>query len=142
MGRIDPLRVLTALAALAACAVGALALFAIPATDVPLTYHEASDAARVLGVLAGLAVIVAALIAARANLALLLLAMATSWFAQDLAALGDSGALLRSVATGVPPLAAALALHLALAFPAGGLSRSGRRAVVAAYSVAAACAIG
>jgi signal transduction histidine kinase len=142
MGRIDRTRVVVALAALATCALAALALFAIPATESSLTYREASGAAHLLGVVAGAAVIAAALLNARTTIVMLLLALAALWFGQDLGALGDSGALLRSAATATTSFAAALALHVALAFPEGRLAGAGRRAVVAAYVITSACAIG
>jgi signal transduction histidine kinase len=142
MMRLRRPAVLTAAAALAAIAIAALALFAIPASDLPLTYRETSHAAQVLGVGAGGVLIIAALLTARATIALLLLALAAVWFGQDLAALGDSAALLRAVATGAAPFAAALALHLALALPEGRLSRRGRVAVGAAYLAAAIIAVG
>ena len=70
----------------------------------------------------------------RGSVAVLLLALAAMWFGQDLAALGDSAALVRGVAGGAAPFAAALALHLALALPEGRLSRVGRAAVGTAYA--------
>lgn len=142
MGRIDQRRVVTAIAALAACAAAALALFAIPAGDSTPTYRAASHAAQVIGPAAGCTLIgVALLTARRAVGVLLLLALATAWFGQDLAALGDDHALLRAIAFASAPFAAAIALHLALCFPAG-LSRAGRTAVAAAYAIATACSIG
>ena len=80
--------------------IAALALFALPASESPLTYRAASGAAQVLGIGAGAALVIAALLTARRMIALLLLALAAVWFAQDLGALGDSAALLRSVAGG------------------------------------------
>jgi signal transduction histidine kinase len=131
-----------ALSALIAIGIAALALFALPASDSPLTYRAASPAAQVVGVGAGVALVVAALVTARVTIALLLLALAAVWFGQDLAALGDSAALLRSIAEAAAPVAAALALHLALALPDGRLSRAGRSVVAAAYLAAALCAVG
>src|SRR4051794_33005977 len=108
-----------AVAALVVIGIAALALFAVPASDSLLTYRDASRAAQVLGIGAGAALVVAALITARVTIALLLLALAAVWFGQDLAALGDSAALLRCIGDAAPPIAAALALHLALALPDG-----------------------
>jgi signal transduction histidine kinase len=125
-----------ALAALVVISIAALALFALPASDSLLTYRDASRAAQVLGVGAGAALVVAALITARVTIALLLLALAAVWFGQDLAALGDSAALPRSIGDAGAPIAAALALHLALALPDGRLSRAGPAAVRAAYLAA------
>jgi signal transduction histidine kinase len=133
---------ITAAVAVVVVGVAVLALFAIPASDVPLTYRGTSHAAQVLGIGAGVALIVAALLAVRAMIALLLLALAAVWFGQDLAAIGDSAALLRAVATGAAPFAAVLALHLALALPEGRLSRRGRVAAGAAYLAAAVIAVG
>ena len=61
---------LTAVVALVVVGVAVLALFAIPASDLPLTYRETSHAAQVLGVGAGVALIVAALLTVRATIAL------------------------------------------------------------------------
>jgi signal transduction histidine kinase len=133
---------ITAAVALVVVGVAALALFAIPASDLPLTYRETSHAAQVLGIGAGVALIVAALRAVPAAIALLLLALAAVWFGQDLAALGDSAARLRAVATGAAPFAAALALHLALALPEGRLSPRGGAAVGAAYLTTTIIAVG
>src|SRR4051794_27509052 len=102
-----------AMAALVVIGIAALALFAIPASDSPLTYRAASHAAQVLGVGAGAALVVAALLTPRVTITLLLLALAAVWFGQDLEALGDSAALLRTLAVGAAPFAAPLALHLA-----------------------------
>ena len=142
MVRLDRSAALTAVAALAAIGIAALALLAIPASESPLTYRAASGAAQVLGVGAGAAIVIAALLNARAAIALLLLALAALWFGQDLAALGDSQAALRSLAVGAAPLAAALALHVALALPDGRLSRAGRAGAGAAYLAAAVSAVG
>jgi signal transduction histidine kinase len=131
-----------ALAALVVIGIAVLALFALPASDSLLTYRAASRAAQVLGVGAGAALVVAALLTARVTIALLLLALAAVWFGQDLAALGDSAALGRSIADAAAPIAAALALHLALALPDGRLSRAARAAVVAAYLAAAISSVG
>src|SRR5215208_177929 len=98
MRRLDRTSVLTALAAVAACAIGALALFALPASEVPLTYRAAAHGAQVIGVAAGAALVAAALLARQAALAGLLLALATAWFGQDLAALGDDQAPLDGIA--------------------------------------------
>src|SRR5439155_3993862 len=119
MVRLERSAVLTAVAALAVIGIAALALFAIRASDSPLTYRAASGAAQVLGISAGAALVIAALLNARAAIALRLLALAAVWFAQDLEALGDSQALLRSIAGGSAPFASAVALHLALALPEG-----------------------
>jgi len=140
MQRIDPARAVTAAAALVAGAAAALALFAMPAGEA-LTYRAAGHAAHLIGPAAGCSLIVVALLTARRAVGVLLLALATVWFGQDLAALGDDHALLRAVAFASAPFAAALVLHLALCLPAG-LSRAGRTAVAAAYAIAAACAIG
>jgi signal transduction histidine kinase len=141
MVRLDRFSAVTAVAALAALGIGALALFAIPA-NAPLTYRAASGAAQVLGVSAGAALVVAALLSRRPALALLLLALAATWFAQDLEALGDSAALPRSLAGVIAPVAAALVLHLALTFPEGRLSGAGRVGAGAAYLAAAVSAVG
>src|SRR4051812_32005876 len=122
--------------------IAALALFAIPASDSPLTYRDASRAAQVLGIGAGAALVVAALLTGRGTITLLLLALAGVWFGQDLAALGDSAALGRSIADAAAPIAAALTLHLAVAAPDGRLSRAGRAAVGAAYLAAAISSVG
>src|SRR5512132_876685 len=87
-----------ALAALVAIGIAALALFALPASDSLLTYRDASRAAQVVGIGAGVALVVAALLTARVTITLLLLALAAVWFGQDLAALGDSAALPRTIA--------------------------------------------
>src|SRR5437867_3171700 len=126
MVRLERSAAFTAVAALAVVGVAAIALFAIPASDSLLTYREASRAAQVLAVGAGAALVIAALLSPRAAIALLLLALAAVWFGQDLQALGDSAALLRSIAGGAAAFAAVLALHLALALPEGRLSRAGR----------------
>lgn len=131
-----------ALAALVVIGIAALALSAIPASESLLTYRDASQAAQVLGVVAGAALVVAALLTARVTIALLLLALAGAWFGQDLAALGDSAALPRSIADAAAPIAVALALHLTLALPDGRLSRAGRAAVGAAYLAAAISFVG
>lgn len=141
MGRIDPTRVVTAIAALAVCATAALAIFAIPTSESPLTYRAASPVAQVVGLGAGAALVIAALLKARGSVALLLLALAAVWFGQDVAALGDSASLVRSIAGVAAPFAAALALHLTLAVPEGRLSRAGRAAVGAAYLAAAVIAV-
>jgi signal transduction histidine kinase len=142
MVRVDRSTAVTAVAALVALGIAALALLALPASESPLTYHAASGAAQVLGISAGAALIIAALLAPRPVTALLLLALAATWFAQDLVALGDSAALPRSLAGVVAPMAAALALHLALAFPEGRLSRAGGATAAAAYLAAAVSAVG
>src|SRR4051794_24149686 len=111
--------VVEALAALVVIGIAAVALFALPASDSPLTYGAASGRARVLGVGAGAALVVAVLLTARVTITLLLVALAAVWFGQDLAALGDSAALPRSIADAAAPVAAVLALHLALALPEG-----------------------
>jgi signal transduction histidine kinase len=134
--------VVKALAALVVLGIAALALFAVPTSDSLLTYRDASRAAQVLGIGAGAALVVAALLTARVTIALLLLALAALWFGQDLAALGDSAALVRSIADAAAPIAAALALHLALALPDGRLSRAGRGAVGAAYLAVAISFVG
>src|SRR4051812_8537676 len=139
MGRSPAIAAVTALGVVA---VAALALFALPAKEVSLTYRDASPAAQLLGIGAGAALVVATLLKARGAIALLVLALAAVWFAQDLTALGDSGALLRSIAGGAAPFAAALALHVALALPEGRLSRAGRAGVAAAYLAAAVTAAG
>jgi signal transduction histidine kinase len=142
MVRLDRSAAMIAGAALAALGIAALALLAIPANDAPLTYRAVSGAAQVLGVSAGAALVVAGLLSARPAIVLLLLALAAAWFAQDLQALGDSAAVLRSLAGVIAPIAAALVLHLALAFPEGGLSRGGRAVAATAYLAAAVSAIG
>jgi len=130
-----------AVATLVVIGIAALALFAIPASDLPQTYRAASRAAQVVGVGAGAALVAAAWLTARVTIALLLLALAGVWFGQDMAALGDSAALLRSLAVPAAPFAAALALHLALALPDGRLSPAARAAAGAAYLTAAASAV-
>ena len=142
MVRVDRSAAVTAVAALVALGIAALALFALPASESPLTYRGASGAAQVLGVGAGAALVIAALLTARRMIALVLLALAAVWFAQDLGALGDSAALVRSVADGATPMAAALALHLAIGFPEGRLSRRVRAAAATAYLAAAVSAVG
>src|SRR4051812_16088978 len=107
------------LSTIAALGIAALALLDLPASDTPLTYRAASHAAQVVGVAAGVSLIVAALLTTRVTVTLLLGALAAVWFGQDLAALGDAAALSRSIAGGAAPFAAALALHLALALPDG-----------------------
>ncbi len=141
MVRADRSAAVAAAVALAVIAVAGLAIFAIPASEVPLTYRAASPVARVVGLGAGAALVIAALMTTRGSVAVLLLALAAMWFGQDLAALGDSAALVRGVAGGAAPFAAALALHLALALPEGRLSRVGRAAVGTAYVAAAASAV-
>src|SRR3954447_20184798 len=131
-----------AVAVLVVIGIAALALFAIPASDSPLSYRAASGSAQLVGIGAGAALVIAALLSARVTIALLLLALAALWFGQDLAALGDSAALLRSLAGGAAPFTAALALHLALALPDGRLSRAGRAAAGAAYLASAVSAVG
>jgi signal transduction histidine kinase len=131
-----------ALAVLVVIGIAALALFALPAIDSPLTYRAASRAAQLVGVGAGAALVVTALLTGRVTITLLLLALAAVWFGQDLAALGDAAALPRSIADATAPVAAALALHLALALPDGRLSRKGRPAAGAAYLAAAVSVVG
>jgi len=142
MVRLDRFSAVTAVVALAVLGIAALALLAIPASDAPLTYRAASHAAQVLGVSAGAALIIAALLRPCLAPALLLMALAATWFAQDLEALGDAAALPRSLAAVVAPMAAALVLHLALTFPEGRLSRAGRVGAGAAYLAAAVSAVG
>jgi signal transduction histidine kinase len=132
----------TAAAVLAVLGIAALALFAIPTSESSLTYRAASGAAQVLGVSAGAALVVAAVLNPWATIRLLLLALAAVWFAQDLEALGDSAAVLRSIAGVAAPLAAALALHLALALPQGRLSRAERAGASLAYLAVAVSAVG
>ena len=139
--RPDRSAAVTGAAALVVGAIATLAIFALPATEAPLTYRAASHGAQVVGLSAGVALVVAALLRTRGSVALLLLALAAVWFAQDLEALGDSAALVRTIAGGAAPFAAALALHLALALPDGRLSRSGRAAAGAAYLAAAVVAV-
>ena len=141
MVRADRSAAVAAAVALAVIAVAGLAIFAIPASEVPLTYRAASPVPRVVGLGAGAALVIAALMTTRGSVAVLLLALAAMWFGQDLAALGDSAALVRGVAGGAAPFAAALALHLALALPEGRLSRVGRAAVGTAYVAAVASAV-
>jgi signal transduction histidine kinase len=142
MVRLDRSAAVTGALALAVIAIAALAIFATPASEAPVTYRATSPVARVVGLGAGAAVVAAALLRTRGPVALLLLALAALWFGQDLAALGDSAALIRSIAVGAAPLAAAVALHLALALKEGRLSRSGRAAAATAYVAAATVAVG
>jgi len=142
MLRLQRSAVVTAACTLVVIAIAALAVFALPARDAPTTYRAAWDAAQALGIGAGLALVVAALLTARLAIALPLLALAGLWFGQDLGALGDSAAAVRSVAESAAPFAAAVALHLALALPDGRLSRAGRIAVTVAYVAAAVSAVG
>jgi signal transduction histidine kinase len=132
---------MTPVMAILAVGAAALALFAIPAGDDVWTYRQASGAAQLLGIAAGVAVAVSATFS-RGLQRVLLLAMAAVWFAQDLEALGDSGAALRSLASGAAPFAAALALHLAVSFARPRPSRAARFAVGGAYLAAAATAVG
>jgi hypothetical protein len=103
MLRPDRSAAVTGAAALAVIAIAALAIFAIPASEAPLTHRAASDGAQFVGVSAGAALVIASLLKAKGYVALLLLALAAVWFAQDVAALGGSAALVRSIAgdTGV-----------------------------------------
>jgi signal transduction histidine kinase len=146
MLRLDRSSAVTAVTAAAVVAVAAIAIFGVEASGLPPTYRAASDTAQVAGIAAGLALVGAGLIAAalasRLAVGLLLVALAAVWFGQDLEALDDSGALLRSLATGAAPWGAALVLHLALAFPDARLSRRGRFVAAAAYLTAAASALG
>jgi signal transduction histidine kinase len=141
MLRPDRSAAVTGAAALAVIAIAALAIFAIPASEAPLTHRAASHGAQIVGVSAGAALVIAALLKAKGYVALLLLALAAVWFAQDVAALGGSAALVRSIAGGAAPFAAALALHLALALPEGRLSRAGRAVAVTAYLAATVSAV-
>jgi signal transduction histidine kinase len=127
-------------AAMLAGVLGLVATFGIPVADSPLTYAQASDLARVVGLAAGVTLlivgVVAAVLAHRPQMGLLLIAVSAVWFAQDLEALGDDAALLRRLATGAAPLAAALILHLVLTTPGRRLARGERAVVLAGYGVA------
>jgi signal transduction histidine kinase len=142
MARPDRSAAVRAACALVVAGIAALALFAIPSGDAPLTYRAASRAAEIVGLGAGTALVAASLLTTRVTIALLLLALAAVWFGQDLAALGDSAAAARSVAVASAPIAAALALHLVLALPGGRLSRSGRAVTGAAYLASVVSAAG
>ena len=89
MVRADRSAAVAAAVALAVIAVAGLAIFAIPASEVPLTYRAASPVARVVGLGAGAALVIAALMTTLGSVAVLLLALAAMWFGQDLAALGE-----------------------------------------------------
>src|SRR4029453_1895037 len=108
-------------AAMLAGVLGVVATFGIPVADSPLTYAQAPDLARAVGLAAGVTLlivgVVAAVLAHRPQMGLLLIAVSSVSFAQDLEALGDDAALLRRLATGAAPLAAALILHLVLTTP-------------------------
>src|SRR5215207_1702084 len=131
-------------AAMLAGALGIVATFHIPVADSPLTYAQASDQARAVGPAAGVALLVAGVVAAalahRPQVGFLVIAVSAVWFAQDLAALGDDAALLRRLATGVAPFAAALILHLVLKTPDRRLARREHAVVPAGYGIAAVAA--
>jgi hypothetical protein len=94
-------------AALLAGALGVVATFDVPVADSPLSYAQASDLARVVGLAAGVSLLVVGILAAalshRPQVGVLFIAMSAVWFAQDLGALGDDAALLRRLVTGVRP---------------------------------------
>src|SRR5829696_1551113 len=133
-------------AAMLAGALGIVATFHIPVADSPLTYAQASDLARAVGPAAGVALLVAGVVAAalahRPQVGFLVIAVSAVWFAQDLGALGDDAALLRRLATGVAPFAAALILHLVLKTPDRRLARREHAVVLAGYGIAAVAAAG
>jgi signal transduction histidine kinase len=137
--------VLVVALAAAAVAIAVVAMVALPG-EPPATYRAASHAATVVAIAAGAALVAAALVTYvlthRTAVALLLLALAVLWFGQDLQALGDSEALIRSLATGAGALTAAVALQLALALPDGRLSRNERGVAGAAYLASALSAAG
>jgi signal transduction histidine kinase len=133
MARIDRSVAVTIALALLAAGTAVGALFALPTSESPLTYRAESGAAALIGAAAGGLLIAAAAALGRHTPSGLLLALAALWFAQDLPALGDSAALLRSVATAAACLTAAVVLHLAL----GRLTRLTR----AGYLVAAVIAL-
>ena len=145
MAHLHRSAVLVAAAAAVPAGIAVVAIFTIPG-EPPATYRAAADAAQIVGIAAGTALVVAALAAftvtRRAGAAILLLATAALWFAQDLQALGESAALARAIAAGVGPFAAVLALHLALILPDRSLSPTERRAVAAAYLAATVSAVG
>ena len=144
MARLDRPALVVAVAVAATAAIAAVAIFAIPSQPPP-TYRAASNAAQIIGIGAGAVLLIAAVaafaVARRPAGALLLIAAAALWFAEDLQALGDSAALARSIATIVGPFAAAVTLQLALVLPDRPLSPAGRRGVVTAYLAAAASGI-
>jgi signal transduction histidine kinase len=144
MARLDRPALVVAVAVAVTAAIAAVAIFAIPGQRPP-TYRAASNAAHIVGIGAGAALIMAAVaafaVARRPAGALLLIGAAALWFAEDLQALGDSAALARSIATIVGPFAAAVTLQLALVLPDRPLSPAGRRGVVTAYLAAAASGI-
>jgi signal transduction histidine kinase len=133
-------------AAMLAAALGVVATFDIPVADSPLTYAQASDLARVVGLAAGVALlvvgVVAGVLAHRPQVGLLLIAVSAVWFAQDLGALGDDAALLRRLAGGAGPFASALILHLVLTTPDRRLARAEYAVVLAGYGIAAVAAAG
>ena len=133
-------------AAMLAAALGVVATFDIPVADSPLTYAQASDLARVVGLAAGVALlvvgVVAAVLAHRPQVGFLLIAVSAVWFAQDLGALGDDAALLRRLATGAAPFASALILHLVLTTPDRRLARAEHAVVLAGYGIAVVAAAG
>jgi signal transduction histidine kinase len=144
MARFARSAVLVAALAAATVAIAVVAIVALPAAGP--TYRAVSQAAEAVAIVAAVALVAAALatfvLTRRMPVALLLLALAALWFGQDLQALGDAAALIRSLATGIGALSAAVALHLALGLPDGRLSRGGRRLAGAAYLAAALAATG
>jgi signal transduction histidine kinase len=133
-------------AALVAAVLGLVATFDIPVADSPLTYAQASDLARVVGLAAGVTLLVVGVLAAalahRPQVGFLLIAMSVVWFAQDLGALGDDAALVRRLATGAAPFASALVLHLVLTTPDRRLAGAERAVVLAGYGIAVVAAAG
>jgi signal transduction histidine kinase len=118
-----------------------------PGAESPTTYAAALPAARVTDVAAGLLLVLAGWLAATQaharRVGLLALLAGVAWFGPDLEGWERGGALLRSLGAAAAPFSLALALHLALALPAGRLrSPSARAATVAAYAVAAVVSIG
>jgi signal transduction histidine kinase len=118
-----------------------------PDADPSRTYAAALPAARIADVAAGLGLILAGGLACTQprtrRIGLLAMLAGLAWFGPDLEGWENGPPLLRSLGAAATPFTLALVLHLALAVPRGELwSATARRAVVAAYAIAAAVSVG
>ena len=118
-----------------------------PGAPAPTTYAAALPAARLADVAAGLGLIVAgglACIQPRARrIGMLAMLAGLAWFGADLEGWENGPPLVRSLAAAATPFTLALVFHLALLLPGGVLrSATARRAVVAAYWIAAMVSVG
>jgi signal transduction histidine kinase len=118
-----------------------------PGADFLTTYAAALPAARVADIAAGLGLLVAGGLASTQpntrRLGMLAMLAGVAWFGADWEGAESAPPLLRSLGTVVTPFTLALAVHLALALPAGRLrSRPARAVVATAYAIAAAVSIG